>query len=192
MGAPDIVRMKLLAAAADLYTAGRTYSVRAVATHAGVNHGQVHHLFGGKPGLTDAMLEFLGDEVLDRIRAVADLDDPLAALGAAAEVATTGDARFARALARYLTEQEDPDVGQSRFPVVSALLQRLELLDPAVRPIARVYVAEHLARALGWALFSPWIRKATQLGDDELPLLETCLRAIPPEVTAWLQQTPKR
>lgn len=40
----------------------KTLTVRDIANHAGVNHGQVHHYFGGKRGLLKAAIRQLSDE----------------------------------------------------------------------------------------------------------------------------------
>ncbi len=58
------VEAALVQAAADaLAEAGpRAASVRDIATRAGVNHGQVHHYFGGKAGLLRAAMRHLAAE----------------------------------------------------------------------------------------------------------------------------------
>lgn len=62
----DAVRAALVEAAADaLADAGpSSVSVREVARRAGVNHGQVHHYFGGKRGLLEAAMRHLAQEHL--------------------------------------------------------------------------------------------------------------------------------
>ncbi len=60
----DAVRRALVEAAADALAAAgpSSVSVRDVARQAGVNHGQVHHYFGGKRGLLEAGMRSLAAE----------------------------------------------------------------------------------------------------------------------------------
>jgi len=60
----DAVRRALVEAAADALAAAgpSSVSVRDVARRAGVNHGQVHHYFGGKRGLLEAAMRALAAE----------------------------------------------------------------------------------------------------------------------------------
>ena len=172
------VRRSLLRAAAHLYTTGGVYSVRSVAAEAGVNHGQVHHLFGGKKGLTQAMFEDLGRQLLERI------EERVAGKAApeflhAAATALIEDDRFARALARQVADASSAPSFQEHFPVVEAMLERLEDLGPDARPL----VAEGLARTLGWALFAPWIRRATGLDAGGVAAIEARLGEMPAEVS---------
>ena len=66
---PDAVRAALISAAAEaLADAGpSSVSVRDVARQAGVNHGQVHHYFGGKRGLLRAAMHKLASEHFDYV-----------------------------------------------------------------------------------------------------------------------------
>ena len=58
---------KLIAATAQLLgeVGPRALSVRAIAERAGVNHGLVHHYFGGKDALLQAAMERLVHEHFD-------------------------------------------------------------------------------------------------------------------------------
>ena len=60
----DAVRRALVEATADALAAAgpSSVSVRDVARQAGVNHGQVHHYFGGKRGLLEAGMRALAAE----------------------------------------------------------------------------------------------------------------------------------
>lgn len=175
---PDLIRAQLLDAATASYTSGGAFSVREVAAAAGVNHGQIHHLFGGKDGLKRAMLEHLGSRMLDRLGGE-DHADPRSMVQAAARAFLADDGRFARALARQMIESPTRDVAQARFPVVSALLAAVDGLDAEARPAARVLLAEGLAKGLGWALFEPWIRKATRIDDAIVAQVEANLGRVP-------------
>lgn len=60
----DAVKGALIEAAADMLAeiGPRALSIRNVAERAGVNHGQIHHYFGGKRGLLRAAMALLADE----------------------------------------------------------------------------------------------------------------------------------
>lgn len=57
----DAVKAALIAAAGELLgdVGPRAVSVRDIAQRAGVNHGQIHHYFGGKRGLLEAAIRHL-------------------------------------------------------------------------------------------------------------------------------------
>ncbi len=175
---PETVRGHLLDAAIDSYTSGGPFSVRDVARRAGVNQGQIHHLFGGKAGLKRAMLEALGQSMLDRINAEAP-SGAVAALAAASRAQAADEGRFARALARSLLESPPGVVEQEEFAVVRHLLTVLESLPSEARHQAHVLLAEGLAKTLGWALFAPWICKAAQLEESVVAEVESRLGAAP-------------
>ena len=165
------VAQSLLNAAIDDYTSGRTMSVRTTAKRAGVNHGQIHHIFGGKDGLKAAMLEALSNEMDARIEALAESPD-LFSLLQATVAAFLNDDRHVRALARQALERDDTQ--QARFPVVERIRDAVDGLDLEVDNL-ELYLAEGLARGLGWILFRDWIRNATGIDDDGVARLELCL-----------------
>lgn len=103
----DAVRGALVeAAASGLAEVGpRALSVRDVARRAGVNHGQVHHYFGGKRGLLVAAMRHLAQQHFDhaRERAGDDAIPPPLTLGedrdywrAVCQVLMDGDLELAR------------------------------------------------------------------------------------------------
>jgi TetR/AcrR family transcriptional regulator, repressor for neighboring sulfatase len=152
----DEVRSALLDSAAAIYTEGAAFSVREVARRAGVNHGQVHHIFGGKAGLKRAMLSHLGGL---QATAIGQGVEPETVLAAAA-ASSLADKRFVRALARRLLEDPEAPEIQDEFPVVERLRA---LADEAGVEGGDVLLGEGLARALGWAFFGPWIAQAAKL-----------------------------
>ncbi|MEM6296824.1 MAG: TetR/AcrR family transcriptional regulator [Myxococcota bacterium] len=169
---PEAIRTSLLDAAIESYTDGGPFSVRDVARRAGVNQGQIHHMFGGKPGLKRAMLERLGRQMLARIKDE-DPQTPAAVLAAASRAQAADEGTFARALARSLLESPSGHVDQEEFAVVDHLLAALGSLPPQAHHQAHVLLAEGLAKALGWALFAPWICKAAQLDASVIEDVET-------------------
>ncbi len=153
------VREALVEAAADLLAEQGDVSVRAIAAKAGVNHGLVHHYFDGKDGLRRAVLDHLVAGQAARLAEV-DLDDPLALVGAAMQIARD-DRRFFRILARAMLDGDIPTPLQSAYPVVRRLVGALER-EGVDEPKHRV--AQGIALTFGWMLFEPWIRAATGLG----------------------------
>lgn len=176
----------LMEAAAEIYASGQIYSVRRIASLAGVNHGQVHHLFGGKEGLTQAMFTHLGMSLLERLAHL----DPLNAPEAYAQRATEAllkDRRFVRALARKLTETNQ--VPQEEFPFIEMLLRVNATMPPDIQKQAKRLLTQSIAQALGWALFEPWLKKALDLNEEDTAQIETQLGQIPPEALQWLMNT---
>ncbi len=163
------VRTALIEAAIASYVGEAEFSVRRIASAAGVNHGQVHHYFGGKQGLRAAMLQFLDDALDDELAAAG--DDMVALMRAAAGRLST-DRRYVRALARRLLEEPEAEHYQHDFAVVRRLRATLGAGDDEPWNLA---MAEGLARALGWSFFGSWIRQALDLPDDTVRHLEARL-----------------
>jgi len=161
------VRKALLDAAVEAYTGDGEFSVRKIATRAGVNHGQIHHQFGGKEGLKQSMLDYLAAEQSRHLQeALKDQSD--SPIGAAFQ-AVTKDRRFIRALARQLLEAPDDTPPQQHFPVVERLrtfLQSQGIEDPT--PI----LAAGLAAGMGWVMFGPWIQQAAGMDEQDIMALE--------------------
>lgn len=181
----DSARAALIDAAATLFAEQGDVSVRAIAAKAEVNHGLVHHYFGGKEGLRGAVLDHLSAEQARAIGSI-DLDDPAALARAALSVAQQ-DQRFFRVLARALLDGNIPRPMQSAFPVVQRLVQTMK--DHGVKD-AQTRVAEGIAISFGWMLFGPWIEAAVGVSTDEAKQLadqaiddhvRTLLGDVPPE-----------
>ena len=145
------------------------FSARQIARRAGVNHGQVHHLFEGKDGLHRAVLEHLASGLDAELQGV---DGP--ALANAALTATMADTRFVRFLATYLVEHPDDAIPQESFPVVRRLLDTFAEPEGPSRP----QLAAMLAAGLGWALFQRWIQTAMDLTDEESAEVETVITEV--------------
>lgn len=155
------VKAALIEAAADLLAVKGNVSVREIAAQANVNHGLVHHYFGGKEELEREVLEYLATRQHERLAAAAGTARGL--LEAAIDVARSDD-RFWRVLGRMLLDGRPIDRIQSAFPVVRRLIETLE--SSGVED-ARTVVAEGLASVLGWMMYERWIRRATGLSEDE-------------------------
>jgi hypothetical protein len=100
---------------------------------------------------------------------------PAAILAAASRAQASDEGRFARALARSLLESPPGEVEQEEFAVVDHLLAALDSLPPPAQHQAHVLLAEGLAKALGWALYAPWICKAAKLDDAVIDDVRTRL-----------------
>ncbi|MEM9457475.1 MAG: TetR/AcrR family transcriptional regulator [Myxococcota bacterium] len=159
---PEAVKAALIEAAIDLFARDGDASVRAVAAHAGVNHGLVHHYFGGKAGLRTAVLDRLAASLHQSLDMAAD-SCPREVNRAALRVAEQ-DPRMIKILARALLDGESPRRLQSSFPVVERLLA---VPRPVDRDTARALLAEGLALALGSMVFGPWIATALGLDDEQ-------------------------
>ena len=167
-GTEEVAR-SLIEVAAEEYAGGRAVSVRRVAQRAGVNHGQIHHLFGGKEGLKRAMLDAMAAD-MDAQIAAREPEDLLALIRETVAVCLEDD-RIVRALARQILEDDPADIAQMRFPVVSRLRASIDDLGLEFDGV-EVYLAEGLARGLGWVLFRDWIRRATGLSESGVAEVE--------------------
>lgn len=159
-------------AAADLFAAKGDVSVRAIAERAGVNHGLVHHYFGGKAGLRTAVLDHLAAQQAARLESAPESPADRAAL---ALRLSEEDERLWRILARALLDGAMPAQLQTAHPVVRGLIAAAaESADGeregAEEEVRRV-VAQGLAVTLGSLLFGPWISAATGLPEEEVATL---------------------
>lgn len=157
---PDAVRQALIESATELFARQGDASVRAVATAAGVNHGLVHHYFGGKAGLRRAVLDRLATQMAAAVTAAPSYS--LADLSRAALALAEDDPRMVKILARALLDGEVPEALQTSFPVMRKLLAASSG-DPHR---TKTVLAQNLATALGALVFGPWIRAALDLDSE--------------------------
>lgn len=152
----------LVSAAADLFEelGPHAVSVRAIAERAGVNHGLVHHYFGSKAGLVQAVLERLADESAAAIRergveAVIDPEDGRVR-------------RHVRVLTRVVLEDAAPEGYQARFPIVAYLSgigrETLGMDDET----AALRASQAVALMVGWLILEPWLLASAGLGPEAL------------------------
>ncbi|MFZ8980905.1 MAG: TetR/AcrR family transcriptional regulator [Candidatus Nanopelagicales bacterium] len=150
----------LVSAAASLFeeVGPNAVSVRAIAERAGVNHGLVHHYFGSKSGLVQAVLERLAEESAAAIRergvdAVIDPEDGRVR-------------RHVRVLARVVLDDAAPEGFQAEFPIVAYLsgLGRDTLgLDDQT---SRLRASQVVALMTGWLILEPWLLASADLGPE--------------------------
>ena len=154
----EAVKAALVEATAQLLgeVGPRGISVRDVADRAGVNHGQVHHYFGGKRALLEAAIRHLAQTAFDHSRALAgdSLYPPLLAFAedsdywrAVCQIAMEGDLELARI-------EVDEDISVPRQVLRS--LQKEHGIDPDdLRFKARF--AAMTAQQLGWVAFENYM-----------------------------------
>lgn len=150
----DAVRRALLEAAGEMLgeVGPKSLSVRDIAERAGVNHGQVHHYFGGKRGLLEAAMHELGSRHFDRMAALSDAD------GFPRPLALAEDRPYYRALcqsvmdgdvALVMTVDADDDVSVPR-----RVLRSLRARNPETDDLdTRAHFAAFAAMQLGWVAF---------------------------------------
>lgn len=159
---------RLIAAAADLLgeVGPRAMSVRQIAERAGVNHGLVHHYFGGKDGLARAGMKRLVAEHMEWVRSQNAGRPYPAPLGLA------GDQRYLRAVVRCVLDGESELALTELAEGVSvprsameAVVAREGLASPDTD--TRATVAAAMALEMGWAALEPFILAVTGTPADE-------------------------
>ncbi|MEL7158636.1 MAG: helix-turn-helix domain-containing protein [Actinomycetota bacterium] len=158
----------MLDAAADLLAErGPTAtSVRDIATRAGVNHGQVHHYFGGKRELLrQAMAQLARNhfEAIKELSAGRSLPPPLAVgddqryVTAALRCTIEGDMELART-------EVDEGVSVSHR-VLDRMVERAGLEEPTFEQ--KLDLAEGTATQLGWLAFEKFLFLVADVQPDE-------------------------
>ena len=154
----DSVKEALVSAAAEMLgeVGPRALSVRNIANRAGVNHGQVHHYFGGKRGLLEAAMRHLALGHYEHSLALAGGAELPPALSlaedtgywrAVCQVVMDGDLALARI-------EVDEDISVPRR-VLSSVQQRLGASDDDLALKARF--AAMAAMQLGWVAFEDFM-----------------------------------
>lgn len=149
---------RLIAATAELLgeVGPRSLSVRAIAERAGVNHGLVHHYFGGKEALLQAAMERLvrshHEYAMEQSR-----EQPLPA-----PLALIGDPTYLRAVVRTVLDNEmslartelSEDVSVPRNAMLHVASQH-GMEEPSVE--LKAVVGLGMAMEMGWAALEPFI-----------------------------------
>ena len=159
---------RLIVAAGELLgeVGPRSMSVRNIAERAGVNHGLVHHYFGGKDGLLKAAMTRLVQE-----HAVFAKDashgDPIPA-----PLLLNHDPKYLRAVVRAVLDDEmqlattEITEGVSVPQGAMAHATKSKNADePDVQMKAMVAVA--MAMEMGWAALEPFLFAVTEVADAE-------------------------
>ncbi len=158
---------KLIAAAAELLgeTGPRAMSVRAVADRAGVNHGLVHHYFGGKDGLLRAAMKQLVEEHAEFARRESG-GSPVPA-----PLALSNDQRYLRAVVRSVLDDEMELAQMELTAGVSvprgALQHALEMRKMhAADAQTKALLAISMAMEMGWAVLEPFLFAVAEVDDE--------------------------
>lgn len=149
---------KLISATAQLLgeIGPRALSVRAIAERAGVNHGLVHHYFGGKDSLLRAAMERLVHEHFNYAMAQSRRQPIPAPLG------LIGDPTYLRAVVRAVLDNEMGLASTEITEDVSVprnVLRHVATEQGQVEPSVGIKATVGLGMALemGWAALEPFI-----------------------------------
>lgn len=158
---------RLIAAAADLLgeVGPRAMSVRMVAERAGVNHGLVHHYFGGKDGLMRAAMVRLVEEHAHFAKQQSD-GHPIPA-----PLALVGDQRYLRAVVRAVLDGE-MELAKTELTagvsVPRGALEHVRARRTAADDVeVKAMVALGMALEMGWAALEPFLFAVVDVGEDE-------------------------
>jgi AcrR family transcriptional regulator len=170
---------RLVAAAAEMLAevGPRAMSVRQVAERAGVNHGLVHHYFGGKDGLLRAAMRHLVSEHERWAREVSG-GGPFPV-----PMALGGDQRYLRAVVRSLLDGETDLALTELSSGVSVPRQAMEAevarrgLDSADID-TKATVAAAMALEMGWAALEEFIFAVTGTTADKADDVRTRVREL--------------
>lgn len=159
---------KLIVAAAELLAeiGPRSLSVRTIAERAGVNHGLVHHYFGGKDGLLKAAMSRLVDEHATYASSRSK-GKPLPA-----PLALVDDPGYLRAIVRSVLDDE---MELARMEITQGVsVPRNALLHLAnathldeVSTSLKAQLALGMAMEMGWAALEPFIFAVTGVETTE-------------------------
>lgn len=174
----EAVKAALVEAACDgLAELGpRALSTRSLAERAGVNHGQIHHYFGGKRGLLKAAMAALaGEHWRNSLARAGGADIPPA-------LSLAEDTRYWRATARAVIEGDlelarvEIDEGIS-VPRRVADSVREKMSAPPDDAALNADFALLVASQLGWVAFEPFVFLLADVPEDEQDAFRERVRA---------------
>ena len=159
---------RLIIAAGELLgeVGPNSMSVRNVAERAGVNHGLVHHYFGGKDGLLKAAMTRLVQEHAVFAKE-ASHGDPIPA-----PLLLNHDPKYLRAVVRAVLDDEmqlaTTEITEGVSVPQGAMAHATKsknISEPDVQMKAMVAVA--MAMEMGWAALEPFLFAVTDVAEDE-------------------------
>ena len=164
------VEKKLINSAAELLgTIGpNQLSIRDIALHAGVNHAQIHHYFGGKQGLLEATYKQLAFEHMQQLER-----RNISAMNLGNEPLSGLTENYFNALIRAVL---DDQMDLLRVQVDSGLsmskktLNELAKLRGASKPSAeeKAAIALVMVMEFGFAAIKPYITEVLKISDKEM------------------------
>ena len=145
-------------------------SIRDIADHAGVNHAQIHHYFGGKQGLLEATYKQLAFEHMEQIERRNVNPDNLGK-----EPLSDITDNYFRAIIRAVLDKKmdlvriQVDAGYS---MSRKTLDELTKLSGLKKPTAEIKAAVALVMALefGYASMKDYIKEVLKISDKDLPV----------------------
>ena len=166
------VEKKLINSAAELVGSigPNQLSIRDIADHAGVNHAQIHHYFGGKQGLLEATYKQLAFEHMEQLERRNVNPDNLGK-----EPLSDITDNYFRAIIRAVLDDKmdlvriQIDAGYSMSRKTLAELTKLSGLK---KPTAEIKAAVALVMALefGLASMKDYIKEVLKISDKDLPV----------------------
>ncbi len=166
------VEKKLIESASELVGSigPNQLTIRDIADHAGVNHAQIHHYFGGKDGLLVATYKLLAFEHVEQMQRrnvspINMLDEPLGGI----------TDNYFKAVIRAVLDnrmdlvrvQVDSDLSMSR-----KTLNQLAKLKNKKNPTAEMKAAIAMVMVIefGLASMKPYILEVLDIGDEEMEM----------------------
>lgn len=145
-------------------------SIRDIADHAGVNHAQIHHYFGGKQGLLEATYKQLAFEHMEQLERRNVNPDNLGE-----EPLSDITDNYFRAIIRAVLDKKmdlvriQVDAGYS---MSRKTLDELTKLSGLKKPTAEIKAAVALVMALefGYASMKDYIKEVLKISDKDLPV----------------------
>ena len=145
-------------------------SIRDIADHAGVNHAQIHHYFGGKQGLLEATYKQLAFEHMEQLERRNVNPDNLGK-----EPLSDITDNYFRAIIRAVLDKKmdlvriQVDAGYS---MSRKTLDELTKLSGLKKPTAEIKAAVALVMALefGYASMKDYIKEVLKISDKDLPI----------------------
>ena len=166
------VEKKLINSAAELVGSigPNQLSIRDIADHAGVNHAQIHHYFGGKQGLLESTYKQLAFEHMEQLERRNVNPDNLGE-----EPLSDITDNYFRAIIRAVLDNKmdlvriQVDAGYSMSRKTLAELTKLSGLK---KPTAEIKAAVALVMALefGYASMKDYIKEVLKISDKDLPV----------------------
>ena len=166
------VERKLIRSAAELVGSigPNQLSIRDIADHAGVNHAQIHHYFGGKQGLLESTYKQLAFEHMEQLERRNVNPDNLGE-----EPLSDITDNYFRAIIRAVLDDKmdlvriQVDAGYSMSRKTLAELTKLSGLK---KPTAEIKAAVALVMALefGFASMKYYIKEVLKISEKDLPV----------------------
>ena len=166
------VERKLIRSAAELVGSigPNQLSIRDIADHAGVNHAQIHHYFGGKQGLLESTYKQLAFEHMEQLERRNVNPDNLGE-----EPLSDITDNYFRAIIRAVLDDKmdlvriQVDAGYS---MSRKTLAELTTLSGLKKPTAEIKAAVALVMALefGYASMKDYIKEVLKISEKDLPV----------------------